>query len=104
MLEPEGPASSEEALPITAMSSCFLAMAAATWGRAKSGATAPAAIMHSSASLAYAPPPIRAQISATANGLMPLLPRGLCCLVVQGAIRDFVLLPSYTTRSSQLSQ
>src|SRR5262249_61722148 len=96
MLERAGPGSSGDRLPITTTSSRFLAIASATWGMAKSGPPPPAAVMQPSVSLAYAPPPISAQRSATANGLMPLLPRGslrlVALLAAQAAIWDFVLL------------
>src|ERR1700724_77246 len=100
MLGPAGPLSSEEALATTAISSFFLAIACAARGKPKSGTIAPAAVMHSLASLAIAAPPVHAQSSAMMNGLMPLLPRGwrLGRLVAQVAIRDFVLLFACTTK------
>src|SRR5579859_6672425 len=107
MLVPAGPLSSEEALPTTAISSFFFAMACVTRGKAKSGTIAPAAVMHSLASLATAAPPVHAHSSATTSGLIPLLPRGLRLLgrlVAQVAIRDFVPRYVCTTKSRRLSQ
>src|SRR6266404_2005889 len=97
MLVPAGPLSSEDALPMTAISSLFLAIARATLGRAKSGATVPAAMMHSLPSLATATLALRAHSTATTIGLIPLLPRGWR-LADQVAIEDFVLLCLCTTK------
>src|SRR5882672_12900111 len=103
MLVPAGPLSSEDALPMTATSSLFLAIARATLGRAKSGATVPAAMMHSLPSLATATLALRAHsTAATTIGLIPLLPRGWR-LADQVAIEDFVLLCLCTTKSGRLS-
>src|SRR6266436_7292623 len=91
MLVPAGPLSSEDALPMTTISSLCLASARATLGRPKSGATVPAATMHSLPSLAIATLAHKAHSTAMTIGLIPLLPRGWC-LVDQVAIEDFVLL------------
>src|SRR5437660_10620255 len=103
MLVPAGPLSSEDALPTTEISSFLLVIAWATWGKPKSGTTAPAAVMHSLPSLAVAVPPVKAHNSATTNRLIPLLPRGWR-LVGQVAIQDFVLRSACTTKSGRLSQ
>src|SRR5258708_11865791 len=100
MLVPAGPLSSEDALPTPETSSFFLAIAWATWGKPKSGITAPAAVMHSLPSLAIAVPPVKAHISATTNGLIPLLPRGLR-LVDQVAFQNFVPPSACTTTSER---